>query len=435
MFRPTGFADLAGRRVGVFGYGVEGRSAAARLALVGADVVIVDDAAGRGEDVLVSAAGGHEALLGCEVVLKSPGVPRRRDDVADLEARGVTVTSALNLWLHDADRARVVAVTGTKGKSTTTSLVTFFLRCLGEVAQSLGNIGRPPYDPGVDTSSGWLIVEVSSFQCVDIDVAPAHVVVTSLGSDHLDWHGNHEQYVADKLSLTRAPGEHGTWVADTPSLRAELHQLSGSVTYVAPDDSGLAAHLNLLGRHNDLNVALALALCASLTGRTVGEVRAAVLERASQYTPLRGRLSLVAVDAGVRYVDDGLATSALPVVAALELFVDEPLALLAGGYDRGVDYAELVAALARRDVPTMVVAMGPAGSRLAAALGVQAPHVVVSQASSMDSAVSIARAFVTTRGVVLLSPGAPSFDAYRDWEERSDDFVRAVRESFGPSAR
>jgi len=430
VFRPTGFADLAHRRVGVFGYGVEGRATGARLLEVGADTVIVDDA-NLGGEVLASDRGGHAALLTCDVVLKSPGIPRRRADVLDLESHGVTVTSALNLWLHDADRSRVVAVTGTKGKSTTTSLITFFLRSLGQPAQSLGNIGRPPYAPDVDSSIGWLVVEVSSFQCVDLDAAPATVVVTSLGDDHVDWHGSLAQYHEDKLSLTRAAGTHRTFVADTPSLRAAVDQLGGEVEFVGADSTSLAAALGLIGAHNESNVGLALAVTASLAGSSSAEVRSAVDRRAGEFIPLRGRLTLVGREevggATVSYVDDGLATSPLPAVAALEVFADEPLALLAGGFDRGVDYAPLAAALARRRAPTRVVAMGPAGARIAALLRDEAPTVDLVDATSMIQAVEIARAFLERGGVVLLSPGAPSFDSYRDWEERSEDFTATVR--------
>jgi UDP-N-acetylmuramoylalanine-D-glutamate ligase len=247
VFRPTGFADLAGKRVGIFGYGVEGRATRRRLEGVTDAIVLVDDANGD-PDVIVTDAGGLAALLDCDVVLKSPGIPRRRPDILDLEEHGVTVTSALNLWLHDVDRSRVVAITGTKGKSTTTALATFFLQCLGEKALRLGNFGQPPYDPDVDTSQGWLILEVSSFQSVDIDVAPGLVVVTSLGADHLDWHGSLEEYRKDKLSLTRASGQHHTLVAESPTMRDYADQLGGDVTFVAADESGLAGALGLWAR-------------------------------------------------------------------------------------------------------------------------------------------------------------------------------------------
>lgn len=430
MFRPTGFADLAGRRVGIFGFGVEGRATAARLG-GRADLIIVDDAEGHGDHVLVTDRGGLEALATCDVVLKSPGIPRRRADVLELEREGVTVTSALNLWLHDTDLDRVVAVTGTKGKSTTTSLITFFLTCLGQPAQRLGNIGQPPYDPSVDTSAGWLVLEVSSFQVVDLDLAPRVVVVTSLGEDHLDWHGSLEQYRHDKLSLTRAPGEHVTLVADNPTLREHESQIGGALRYVARDTTSLATALGLIGEHNDANVALALAAAATLTGESPDAVGAAVRQRASQFTPLRGRLTLVASESvgslTLRYVDDGLATSVLPALAALEVFAGDPVSLIAGGFDRGVDYAGLAEALVARSASTTLITMGNAGARLSDEVRQRRHDLVQHSASSMLEAVQLARTSLPTGGVVLLSPAAPSFDRYHNWEERSDDFTNVVR--------
>jgi UDP-N-acetylmuramoylalanine--D-glutamate ligase len=429
VFRPTGFADLAGKRVGIFGYGIEGRAAASRLRGV-AELVIVDDADGV-DDALVTSHGGLEALSTCDVVLKSPGVPRRRDDVIELERQGVTVTSALNLWLHDTDLDRVVAVTGTKGKSTTTSLITFFLECLGHDAQRLGNIGQPPYDPEVDTSHGWVVLEVSSFQVVDLDVAPRVVVVTSLGEDHVDWHGSLEQYRHDKLSLTRTAGEHVTLVADNPTLHEHEAQIGGTLHYVTSDGTPLATSLGLIGDHNNSNVALALAAVAALTGHSVDKIRVAAQQRASEFTPLRGRLTFVASEqtatGTIRYIDDGLATSVLPTLAALEVFADDPLVLIAGGFDRGVDYAELADALVTRGEPTTLVTMGNAGARLSDEVRQRRSGFTQHIASSMREAVEIARDSLDGEGVILLSPAAPSFDRYHNWEERSEDFTAIVR--------
>ena len=432
MFRPTGFADLRGRRVGIFGVGVEGRATVRRLTGVAEHFVLVDDAALDDPEVLRSAEGGLAALHTCEVVIKSPGIARRRPDVIDLELHGVPVVSALNLWLHDVERARVLAITGTKGKSTTTALAAFFLECLGERALRLGNIGQPPYDPNVDTSSGWLVLEVSSFQCVDIDVAPAVVVVTSLGADHLDWHGSLEQYQCDKLALTRTPGDHRTLVPENATLRGRANQLGGDLDFVEPDATHLAAALGLVGGHSNSNVALALRAVAELTGRDLGEVRDIVRERASQFEPLRGRLTLAAREEGVggalvHYIDDGLATSVLPTVAALEVFTDQPLSLIAGGFDRGVDYAPLARALGARSARTTVIAMGDAGARLAHDVRALAPELSVIEVRTMRDAVTRARLALEGEGIVLFSPAAASFDQYRNWEERSQDFTNIAR--------
>ncbi len=432
MFRPTGFADLVDKRVGVFGYGVEGRAAVARLGTT-SDVVIVDDAPDLAEGVLTSAHGGLDALLTCDVVLKSPGIPRRRADVLELEAHGVTVTSALNLWLHESDLARVVAITGTKGKSTTTALITFFFECLGQIAQSLGNMGRPPYDPSLDTDTGWLVLEVSSFQALDLDLAPVMVVVTSLGADHLDWHGSLEQYRADKLSLTRAAGAHTTLASDSATLRDVEDQLGGDLHYVAPDEDHVALALGLIGAHNDANVALALRAVSTLTGVTDRDLRIAVLERAATFTPLPGRLTAVGeehVEGGViRYVDDGLATAVLPTVAALEVFEHDPVALIVGGFDRGIDYGPLAAVIGERHARTVLVTMGNAGARVSDEVRRRIPTLEQHVAATMREAVSLARGAVPDGGVVLLSPAAPSFDRYHNWEERSADFVDVVRDT------
>jgi UDP-N-acetylmuramoylalanine--D-glutamate ligase len=433
VFRPTGFADLAGRRVGIFGVGIEGRATAWLLRPVAASLILVDDNRLADQEVLVTSEGGFEALLSCDVVIKSPGIARRRPDVLDLELHGVAVVSALNLWLHDADRTRIVAITGTKGKSTTTALMTFFLHCLNEPALRLGNIGQPPYDPSVDTSSGWLVVEVSSFQCVDIDVAPAIVVVTSLGADHLDWHGSVEQYRRDKLSLTRCSGPHATLVPDNPTFRALTSELGGELEFVEADSTHLAQALGLLGSHSNSNVALALDAVARLTHHGPAAVAAIVRQRAFEFEPLRGRLTLAAVERsggalGVRYVDDGLATSVLPTIAALEVFVDEPVALIAGGFDRGVDYGPLAAALVGRRATTVLVTMGPAGERIGDALRQLDANARVHQVDNMFEAVQQARRALVGEGVVLLSPAAPSFDRYKDWEERSEDFSNVARE-------
>jgi UDP-N-acetylmuramoylalanine--D-glutamate ligase len=405
--RLRGFADLSGLTVGVWGVGIEGTAAARRLDTVAGTLVLVDDVADPSRGITATQLGGLEQLFTCDVVLKSPGIPRRRDDVLALEAAGVVVTSALNLWLHETDRSRVIAVTGTKGKSTTTSLITFFLNLLGEGATSAGNIGAPPYDPDFSTS-GWTVLEVSSFQAVDIEVAPPLVIVTSLGEDHLDWHGSLEQYVDDKLSLTRADGEHVTLLADDQSVRSHRAEVGGEVRVV--DDAGddLVGPLGLLGAHNASNVALALGAVRIATGVEPAVLIDVVRRHASEFSPLPGRLTLVGELRGVRYVDDGLATAPLPTVAALAVFRGEPLALIVGGYDRGVDYRILAEALASRNSPTTVVAMPDVGQRIAHEL-VAHTGVHVRFADDMRAAVDAARSAVSNGGGGVVVAGRAEF--------------------------
>jgi UDP-N-acetylmuramoylalanine--D-glutamate ligase len=215
-------------------------------------------------------------------------------------------------------------------------------------------------------------------------------------------------------------------------MRDYASQIGGDVTFVSPDKTNLADSLGLIGAHNDTNVALALHCAALLTNQSVDEVRARALDSPSTFEPLRGRLTLVAsedVDGEtLRYVDDGLATSALPVVAALEVFAHDPVALIAGGFDRGVDYAPVAEAIATRQPPTVLIVMGKAGSRIGDEVARRSPEILQIAVTSMHEAVSEARHALGTGGVVLLSPGAPSFDAYKNWEERSEVFTAIVYE-------
>jgi UDP-N-acetylmuramoylalanine--D-glutamate ligase len=295
---------------------------------------------------------------------------------------------------------------------------------MGVDAVSAGNIGQPPYDPSWLPAT-WTVLEVSSFQAVDLEAAPGIVVVTSLGVDHLDWHGTAEEYWRDKLSFTRAEGPHLTLLAHDAALLTQREQVGGTCEVREPLDHDLTTALGLLGRHSDSNVALALGATARALEVPVATVVTAAFAHASEFTPLPGRLTPVRTIGNVRYVDDGLATSVLPTIAALEVFATDDVALIVGGFDRGVDYAPLATALGARARSTTVVTLGDAGARIGTALaGLSSVRVV--RASDMTDAIALARDAIAPRGVVVLSPAAPSFDAYANWEERSADFARVV---------
>ena len=218
-----GWADLRGARVAVWGLGVEGRAALERLTAMGVTPVLVDDkppaGAHEGLPVLATGDGGLEALRRAEIVVKSPGISRYRDDVRGLVEDGVAVVGGVGLWLEDVDRDRVVLITGTKGKSTTTSIVGHLLRRLGEDCFVGGNLGSPPFALDAGAYHDRWVVELSSYQSTDLAVAPPVVAVTSLHPDHLNWHeGSVERYYRDKLSVCRLPGPSRSRRARSSSL-------------------------------------------------------------------------------------------------------------------------------------------------------------------------------------------------------------------------
>ncbi|NHC46190.1 UDP-N-acetylmuramoyl-L-alanine--D-glutamate ligase [Motilibacter aurantiacus] len=434
--RPAlGWQDLPGRRVGVWGLGVEGVATLRRLASLGVEpVALVDDrpsGAVDGVPVLGTADGGLDALRGCDVVVKSPGISRRSAAAEQLVRDGVTLVGGLGMWLAEADRSRVVLVTGTKGKSTTSAVLGHLLRGLGRRCLVAGNIGQPPYDPTVVEGFDTWVLEVSSYQATDLAVTPPVVAVTSLHPDHLPWHGGVEGYYRDKLSACSQPGADLTVAnGDSDLLRERRALLGPRVQWVGADDDPGATWmepLGLLGAHNRRNALIARA-CLRALGVAGAEDDGALRRAAEGFEQLESRLRVIASVDGVDFVDDSLSTNVLPTLAAVEAFPGRRVALVAGGQDRGIDYEPLAAGLAQREAPTLVLAVYETGPRIAAAAAGRATpgRLEVRSCDGLAAAVAEGARWAGPGGVVLLSPAAPSFDRFRDYRERAAAFAAAV---------
>ncbi len=438
---PIRWSELAGASVGVWGVGVEGRANLRKLHALGIEpAAVVDDrpAAAAGElavpgGVLATGGGGLERLARCEVVVKSPGISRYRPDLRDLEHCGVAVVGGLGLWMEEADRATVVLVTGTKGKSTTVSVLGHLATGLGRRAFTGGNLGSVPWDPAAGADGADLLaIEASSYQVLDLWSAPRVITLTSLGEDHLDWHdGSADRYVADKLSVCTLPGAEVVIAnGSDAALRKHATLLGPSVRWVGGDEAAAAdwaEALGLLGSHNRTNAALAGAalVAAGVNGaQDAAQLRGA----AAGFESLPSRLEPAGRIDGVEFVDDSLATNVLPTIAAVEAFAGRRVALLAGGFDRGIDYEPLAEHLRRRDEPTLVVALPDSGGRIRAALERAAlpDQLEVATCDDLTAAVTLALAWCRPEGVVLLSPAAPSFGRFADYRERSAAFRAAI---------
>jgi UDP-N-acetylmuramoylalanine--D-glutamate ligase len=438
--RPTiSWSDLAGSAVGLWGLGVEGGANLRRLRAEGVTPTLVDDDPGGPEldglAVLGAARGGLEALARCEVVVKTPGISRYRPDVVALEAAGVAVVGGLGLWMQEVDRSRVVCITGTKGKSTTTAIVGHLLGALGHRCLVAGNIGRPPYDPEVGDDYDFFAIETSSFQATDLAASPPVVAVTALHPDHLDWHGDVDTYYRDKLSACTQPGAALTVAnGDSPELAARASSLGPQVRWVRADAPGSdwSGALGLAGAHNRRNAGIARA-CLEALGIAAASDDDALEAAAAGFAPLDSRLRTIGAVGGVTFVDDSLSTNALSVIAALDTFDAQPVALLVGGQDRGVDYGELGPHLRGRSQATLVVTLPANGRRIGAAVLAADPGAAVVDCDDLETAVAAAFAWAEPRGgAVLLSPGAPSFGQFANYRARAEAFAAAVRALVGP---
>ena len=448
MTRPAlGWSDLGraaagGARVGLWGLGQEGHASLRKLRALGVEPVLVDDAPSA-DGVLKTADGGLGALAGCDYVIKTPGISPYTPAADALREAGVTLLGALGLWANEADLSRTIYVTGTKGKSTTSSVIGHLLGGLGRRALVGGNFGVAPYDPGQPGDYDYWVIEVSSYTATDLAVTPPVTAVTALHPDHLPWHGGVERYYADKLSATAQPGARLTVAnADSDLLRERATLLGPRVQWVAETDEPGATwmdRLGLPGRHNRRNALIARAVLRALgtaAGDTGLAAAAADDERlgaaAAGFTPLPSRLTPVGTVDGVTFIDDSLSTNVLPTLAALDSFPGRRVALIVGGQDRGIDYAQLAHDVRQRTEPTLVLTLPDSGARISADFAAVASPPAARFAGTrdcadLDEAVAAGFAWARPDGVVLLSPAAPSFGHFRDYRDRGDAFTRSMK--------
>ena len=455
--QPMTPADLAGKTVAIIGCGREG---AAIAMLLGATpditlMAIIDSEGGPGaywEDRCPRSIPVHvfdgEADLppGIDVAVVSPGVAPHRPLFQALAATGVLFTSGTDLYFNSfADR--IVAVTGSKGKSTTSALIAHLLGHHGLDVSWGGNVGVPLWDL---PRREWTVAEVSSYQCSSLTVSPRVAVVTSLFEEHLDWHGSAEQYFLDKLNLLANEPEHVVVGSQSPILTEQLalHYPRQKRTTVGQDgrwsviqgsDSWQVSldgepvvsgdDLPLWGVHNGWNVALAL----EAASRVVELDRDTVVSALMSFSPLPHRLEPIEDPSGVVFINDSLATNPPAAAMALGALAGRRVIVLLGGADRGVDRQVLLDQLLDTP-PVACIGLPRSGPGLLDDIressdraGVAPPELI--PVSSMDEAITAARRLARPGDVVVMSPGAPSFGQYRDYEHRADDFRRAIAET------
>ena len=441
--------SVRGKRVTVAGAARSGIAAAELLLRRGARVTLSECKADfEAADRLRAAGavlelGGHQVstFTSADLVVLSPGVPTRQPAIEAARAAGIPVIGELELawrWL----RGRVIAITGTKGKSTTTTLAGRMLEAGGRRVLVGGNIGHALSAQVEDSTPDTIhVVETSSFQLEATETfQPWIAVFLNFSPDHLDRHANEQEYAAAKGRIFANQDDSGWAVlnADDPAvLRLAEHARSRRLLFssratladgvsiedgviVRRDGSGReplvpVASIRLLGPHLVADVIAASAV-ASLAG-----VDAAAITRAVEgFTGLEHALEPVAEIQGTRFVNDSKATNVEAALRAIESFGTGLVVILGGRY-KGGDFGLLRAPLRERGAT--VVALGEAQGRIREALGGDLP---VHDAASMNAAVRTAFASASPGGVVLLAPACASFDMFRDYAERGRHFKYEV---------
>jgi UDP-N-acetylmuramoylalanine--D-glutamate ligase len=430
----------------VVGLGATGLSFARYLARRGAIARFADsrkDAPGQHE--LHQIIPGAEIALGrfdpqlldsATRLLVSPGVSEQEPLLAEARRRGLEIVSDIELFARDA-KAPVVAITGSNGKSTVTTLVSLMCDAAGINALAGANLGEPALDLLARQTPDYYVLELSSFQLHRTRTLGARIaVVLNVSADHLDWHGSEQNYRDAKYRIYRGarfavinrdePAPESavagarrivSFGADAPEDAQYGLRSEDGITYLARGKQLLIAshEMALRGRHNLLNALAALAI-----GELMELPMSAMLQVVHEFPGLPHRMRHVATRRGIEYVNDSKATNTGAAVASIDS-VDTSIVLIAGGDGKGGDFEPLAAAL--KGKLRGAVLIGKDAQRIAVVLEGIAPTVF---ADDMQQAVSEAAAMALEGDTVLLAPACASIDQYRNYAERGELFASAV---------
>lgn len=436
-------AELGSLNIAILGVGREGQAARSYLRGLFPDkklTLISESAPDRAlaaqlnelDELFVGPLSGA-GLESFDILVRSPGFSPYRRSIVSAKSAGARVTSPSNLWFAAHPTEKTVCITGTKGKSTTSALLAHVLKSLGNRVRLAGNIGLPLLacdDRNVD----WWVIELSSYQLADLEAAPRVSVILNLSAEHLDWHGSEAAYRDDKLRLADLSGGAALIAnAADPILRDRLGGRPGVVWFNRPegvhvvaggirDGSNrldLAMPSGLPGRHNLANAAAAVAAL-----KVIGIEPRVALREISSFRSLPHRLQIVGVRDGVSFVNDSISSTPVATVAALEAYSGQAVTLIVGGLDRGLDWERHAAGIARW-LPSAIVAIPDNGPLILESLrraGIE-PRKGLHEAADLRQAIALARELSSSGGVIMLSPGAPSFPQFEDYRERGRKFA------------
>lgn len=392
--------------------------------------------------------GGHswDKIRQAEELVKSPGIPEHSEIMSKVRQLGIPVISEIELAYRYCGQSRIIAVSGSNGKSTTTSLAYYILKNSGMKAACVGNIGTSFARQVALNPVENYVVEVSSFQLDDIHSFRAHIaILLNITADHLDrYDQDMDLYTASKFRLVKnqTPEDYFIFCLDDPRIRKKM-QTQPVVSKTLPfsimetikeggyvdiphmhlplkgDDFTMSVYdLAIKGKHNWYN-----SMAAGIAARTMEIRKETIRESLISFKGLEHRLEFVATVRGVEFINDSKATNVNSVWFALESF-QKPIILILGGVDKGNDYS-LIRDLVREKVRA-IVCLGLDNRKIHEALGKDV-DLMINTASARE-AVHAAFHFASKGDLVLLSPACASFDLFRNYEDRGKQFKKAVRE-------
>ncbi|OGM15179.1 UDP-N-acetylmuramoylalanine--D-glutamate ligase [Candidatus Woesebacteria bacterium RBG_19FT_COMBO_42_9] len=425
------------KKIAILGFGMEGKDLANYLLREGAKIFVFDrknegdlNFEGVAKNNLTLICGKdylRDGLGNFDTIFRSPGVYRNIPEIVKAESEGVTISSAIKLFF-DLSPAKIIGVTGTKGKGTTATLIYEILRKAGYDVYLAGNIGKPFLEliPKLKKES-LVVLELSSFQLIDMDESPHIAVVLNITQDHLDWHKDLSEYVSAKKNIVKFQGKDDFAVinSDYEPPKSFSKQTKAKVVFFSKRQLADRYKKSLLlkGEHNWENVAAAVAVSDIL--KVSDE---AVLKVLTTFRGLEHRLELVGKVKGITFYNDSFATGPQPTIAAIRSF-DEPLTVILGGSEKFLDYKGLGEEISKAKNVKFVILIGQVRQKIRIAIknaGYKG-KIIDKGNSSMEEVVREAFLNTPNGGVILLSPAAASFDMFRDYKDRGRKFKSAVK--------
>lgn len=426
--------DFAGKNVCILGFGREGRATAEALQEYAKDTQITVADTNETIDVPKEFRSqlGTDWLTDLEtfdIIIKSPGIPPRPEFSRIAEK----LTSPTQIFLDTVkdSGAIIIGVTGSKGKSTTSSLIHAILKAAGKNSHLVGNIGEPAIAHIRDAKPHTIFVqEMSSYQLMDLTVSPQIAVVTAFFPEHLDYHGSLEAYLEAKKHIARFQTKQDIvfFNGAFPEAKEIAQESAGTRKAFTADDAPVTLDEILLrGEHNLGNIAAAWSVA-----RYLDIPKATILQAVKSFQGLPHRLESIAVVDGIEWVNDSISTTPETAVAALETLGSRVSVIILGGQDRGYDFEPLARKIANTPSLRMAILLPGSGTVIGKAIEHVGASVILSEATTMQEAVNTARkAAIDPRPeglvpIVLLSPAAPSYGHFKNFEDRGGQFRQAI---------
>lgn len=410
-------------KVAIAGYGIEGKASYEYWRSLGSELVIADE-----RETVEGLPEGVETLLGpdafshldsVDLIIRSPSVH------PDKLPYGEKVWSSTNEFFAKCP-APIIGVTGTKGKGTTSSLITSILEVSGKTVHLIGNIGKPALaELGRITPDDIVVFELSSFQLWDVKKSPHVAVILGIEPDHLDVHHDMAEYVAAKANITRWQTEEDMLVFNSENeIATSIAEKSHAQKIRYPFDmTDFADALVIPGQHNIENAAAAIAAI-----REYVQDDAIIRKGLTNFTGLPHRIKFIREINGIRFYDDSYSSAPTASIAALKSF-EQPKVILLGGFEKGADFTELAGYIARTASVRRAVIYGATRERVAAALkgqGVDEGRYIVLDTQVFADIIKTAVESADRGDAILLSPGCASFDMFRNFTDRGEQFIKIV---------